>query len=159
MSGAAIGFLVSQIWYGFYNYYYRPKRYLKEAYEELKKLGVNPDSIILTTVIDYIVHTIGDNRVKEYIERRYDLFNLLGSTLSAIILALLLGLFFVFKFDLKFDLIFVCIVVFLATILFFCFIAVVKENKYMLLLILKKQKGDLSGLPEDCFKSEEGKTV
>ena len=65
MSGSVIGFLISQIWYAYYNCCYK-KKYLKESFKILDGLGVKED---LTTVIDYIVHTLDgrDKGLKDYI--------------------------------------------------------------------------------------------
>lgn len=165
LSGAAIGFLVSQFWYVIYNRYYKEQVYLKEAFGILEVLGVKKD---LTTVIDYILHKLDDKDkgLKDYIDRRYDLFNLLGSTMSSIILVLffyfldLISKFFqlglsLFKFfELGLSEIVIITAIFLLINIWLDFQAVVKENQSMLRIILKQNKGKLLDLPEDIISKE-----
>lgn len=100
-----MGFLVSQFWHFIYHYflgghYGRSKP--RKPYEVLKNLKVDKmleklkfedEEEGLTTVYNYIVHSLKDKYggIFTYIIRRWDIFSTLASTATAILLALIIG--------------------------------------------------------------------
>lgn len=92
LSGSPLGFLVSQPWH------FLSKKHLLDGpfnqrvwVEAIRSSGVPGaqnlnDSQVVTTG-DLILHRYADGRTINYIWRRWDMFNILGSVLSALILA------------------------------------------------------------------------
>lgn len=93
LGGSAVGFLVSQIWYFFtqsgrwFDRFYLPRRVADLLIGE----GVRDDREVLTLVSDHIYQTHDEPKVHSYIERRWDLLNIIGSVILAIPLALVTG--------------------------------------------------------------------
>jgi len=172
LSGTTIGFLVSQPWYCFYNCCFKKERYLKDVFTKFKNLGICPNKRIcndqngelfgaqkkdvLITVIDYIVQKEHE-QLKDYIGRRYDLINLMGSTIVSIAMVLVfyvVALFFpMVKFDWWPDVVFIVIALFWLGILYKNLVIIVEENKSMLCLILDLNKNRLKELKDNIQKS------
>ena len=93
LGGSAVGFLVSQIWYFFtqsgrwFDRFYLPRRIADLLVGE----GVRDNREVLTLVSDHIYQTHDEEKVHSYIERRWDLLNIIGSVILAIPLALVTG--------------------------------------------------------------------
>lgn len=104
-SGGAIGYLISQVWYFLSQKIWFDKLYVDSQISELlKKQKVKPDKEILLLFSDYLHHTWPKKEIRTYIERRWDLLNILGSTMVTIPLGLFYGyvirfIFCGFKFD------------------------------------------------------------
>jgi len=99
LSGSAIGFLISQFWYSFFNRFLFGKygvlpevnRILRKRYE--KRLKKNIDIHKLQIFSDYIQRLDGEKEMLIYAERRWDLIHLFGSTMFALPIGLLVGLY------------------------------------------------------------------
>jgi len=94
LSGSAIGFIVSQLWYLVYNCYYKRYRKLMErdSYKKLIDLiEFTGDATDLVSIMAYILTSKIDNKITNYINRLIDMRNSLASTLFAILTGLLLG--------------------------------------------------------------------
>jgi len=97
LEGSAIGFLVSQLWYWFYDFILRENS-LKPARRFLQQQNTygltqedTPEGIHKQTVfLDYIVQ-LAEKQLLAYTERRWDLLNTLGSTLVAVLLGSFIG--------------------------------------------------------------------
>lgn len=91
LSGAAIGFLVSQFW--FLIYWLIIERYLANFYKEklIEDFEVK-DKEASVLVFNYIVHSLRQKRIVSYILRRWDIMTIFGSTIMAIISGLISGL-------------------------------------------------------------------
>ena len=92
-SGHALGFLVSQVWYfifnscimGTYPWMNEKAELVKDAYK------LNPDKYHRVIFFDYILRLNTNKKLKESVERRYDLLHLYGSTLTSTFLGLALS--------------------------------------------------------------------
>jgi len=95
LSGSPLGLLVSQYWYFIYfvSYYISMKVFPRfGSYKVLKnEFNVEDDISSLETVFNYIVHSHTDIGVRTYLNRRWDLLMLFGSTGWAIVLGLVSG--------------------------------------------------------------------
>jgi hypothetical protein len=91
LEGSAIGFLVSQTWYWFYDFILRERR-LRPAIRFLQdKYGLTQRDIHRQTAfLDYIVQ-LAEKQLLAYTERRWDLLHTLGSTLVAVLLGSFIG--------------------------------------------------------------------
>jgi len=96
LSGTAIGFLVSQIWYLVSNWFLH-RRALREAIEFLKdKYKLTEDPHHQMVFLDHIVH-LAEKEIIAYTQRRFDLKHTLGSTLFATFIGALFG--FIVRID------------------------------------------------------------
>lgn len=84
LNGAPVGFLVSQSWFIFYKWYVIRHSYLKPFIAKGGGLEKNDfaESIVL---VDLAVLRMASERQFVYLQRRYDLLNLLGCEIFAII--------------------------------------------------------------------------
>lgn len=79
-----------------------------QLYELLKSKEVKPDKGILLLFSDYLHHTWHEKQIHSYIERRWDLLNIIGSVIVSIPLGLFYRyimrfIFWGFKYDLCYD--------------------------------------------------------
>jgi len=91
LSGGAIGFLVSQFWFLIYWVIIQPllvANYLKKKLEKFKVEDKNA-SILL---FNYIAHSFEKKQISSFIARRWDLMNIFGSTIMAILSGIVSGL-------------------------------------------------------------------
>lgn len=94
LSGSAIGFIISQIWYSIYNYIIKSHRMLmrREVYRNLTNIIDDLEGISNpVTVMVYFLQLKLDKNVAAYITRLFDMFHSLGSTFFGILLGLFLG--------------------------------------------------------------------
>ena len=94
LSGAAIGFLISQSWYFIINIFLKREKIssLRKQYKRFKDiLNKFKDISDSHTLLIYFLTSIIDERTTTYINRLNDMFQSLGSTLFAIISGLILG--------------------------------------------------------------------
>ena len=93
LSGGAIGFLISQVWYFFHNsllkaFFVRDSRdFLQETYH----LSNNIRRQLI--FLDYVFHSADESSIG-YVQRRLDLKHILGSTIFSIIIGVLFGMIF-----------------------------------------------------------------
>jgi len=100
VSGAPLGFLISQIWYlfltqnwfgiGIYGKQGNKKKYI----DYLHKKGVIEDKTITVNVLDYLYHQCDNKDLKDYVNRRWNMYNIFGSTSFAVIIGTIFGLLF-----------------------------------------------------------------
>jgi len=106
LSGAPIGYFVSQIWYLYFHhwkkgYYWNDRRktkkkeyvkYLTELVDdEVKLINDNPDKTLV--ILDYMFNISKDReKLRSYITRRWDLYHIMGSTEVSIIFGILTGI-------------------------------------------------------------------
>ncbi|MCW4012161.1 MAG: hypothetical protein NWF07_04120 [Candidatus Bathyarchaeota archaeon] len=97
ISGAPIGFLISQLWYfllyqscwqGSYGRKDNPRVYMRYLHQ---KLGVSKRYDPSSTVLDYLYHLCKNETLKGHVDRRWDLYNIMGSSFIAVLLGLLVG--------------------------------------------------------------------
>ena len=97
LSGAAIGFLVSQVWYVVFNsrlfeekilckFYFRDMKIFLES-----NYGRFSDCSHMLLFSDY-VHRLSNEKIQLYTQRLWDLIHTFGSTITALILGSLFGL-------------------------------------------------------------------
>ena len=93
LSGSAIGFLISQSWYIFYNDVVPIRFKLRNVQTFLAcRFGIRREGWIQFTVfLDYTL-LLSEKQMVEYIRRRWDLMHTLGSTLFATLIGSLAGL-------------------------------------------------------------------
>jgi hypothetical protein len=93
LGGAAVGFLVSETWYFFSQSGRRHERFYipTRIADLLRSRGVTDDRDVLMLISDDMHHSHSDQRVHSYLERRWDLLNIIGSTIFSIPLGLLVG--------------------------------------------------------------------
>jgi hypothetical protein len=93
LGGAAIGFLVSQVWYVFFLYMLRGKYgRLPETRKLLeKKFNLTENINYQLRFLDYILYH-SKEQLQTRVQRRYDLIHLCGSTLVSTIIGVLLGI-------------------------------------------------------------------
>lgn len=90
LSGGAIGFLVSQVWYFVHNSLLKGQ-FVKETRNYLQeKFNLSDDVSRQLIFLDYVFHT-SDKSPVGYVQRRLDLKHILGSTIFSIIFGGLLG--------------------------------------------------------------------
>lgn len=97
LSGSAIGFIVSQPWYSFYNHLKRtniikkrrPHQRLNEIIEHIEELIIEPPDRI--SIMAYVLTYKIPEQITNYINRLNDMVNSLASTISAIITGLITG--------------------------------------------------------------------
>lgn len=126
LSGSAIGFIISQPWYIFTNFFLKSHGIImgRESYRILNKIyNLEEISDPFTVMTCFLTSKIPE-RMTKYFNRRNDMFHSLGSTLSAIIGGLYLGYYlralttqqtFFSKYDfliISFSLIFIFIIIF-----------------------------------------------
>lgn len=100
LSGSAIGFLVSQLWYTFFNYRLFGKygvlpevtKILRDRYKKSLKKEIDVHKLHLYS--DYIQRLHVDKEMLMYAERRWDLIHLFGSTIFSLPIGLLIGFYF-----------------------------------------------------------------
>jgi hypothetical protein len=86
LNGSPVGFLVSQPWFLVHKFVIAPRAYVLEY---RKTLFGEPDILTTSVIIDFEILRRTDERQFSYIQRRWDLLNLLGSEIFAIPLGLL----------------------------------------------------------------------
>lgn len=93
LSGAALGFLVSQVWYAYYDWR-RKGRYarLPDVIGFLTKKYQLSDNLHCQIFFMDYVHRLSNEETLVYAQRRFDLMHLCGSALSAAILGSISGL-------------------------------------------------------------------
>ena len=96
LSGSALGFLVSQVWYFFYHWRMKGRyRCLPRVMGFIIKkyhLDATRDKLDHRILfLDYI-HRLSDKETLNYVQRRFDLMHLCGSTLVSTILGSIFGL-------------------------------------------------------------------
>lgn len=92
LSGGAIGFLISQVWYTIYNIAICRKYCLRETREFLKeKYHLTEDPTHQIIFLDYLFHALSEKRMQTYTSRRFDLKHTCGSTLSATFIGSIFG--------------------------------------------------------------------
>lgn len=91
LSGAPIGFIISQFWYLIEEH--RRKKNVFCIYEKIKPLKADKkpcfcvkDYSEMIILIDYLFSKINNDNLKLYVNRRWDLYNILGSTRIGILL-------------------------------------------------------------------------
>jgi hypothetical protein len=180
LSGGAIGFLVSQLWYGLHNSILHG-RFLKETRAFLRErfnLRENVHKEII--FLDYVFH-LSDDKTIDYIQRRFDLKHTLGSTFLAIMVGAVFGVgiktnLFRENLDITgalfYDLVVAIIIVLLLIILFIGFRFISNEHSLMVDVAVRKivkNKGALNSnnknelevqdyFTKDYFKSDNNKT-
>lgn len=89
---APIGYLFSQFWYvGLYAIQVnKNKKYVQKLLE--KKPSLKAEFYLV--VLDSILYQSKQDELKEYISKRWSLYNIIGSSLTCTICGLLLGIFF-----------------------------------------------------------------
>ncbi len=100
VSGAPIGFLVSQGWYfiitknffglSLYGNKNKKRRYIDFLHSE----GVRKDKFVTVNVLDYLYHQCDNQYLKNYVDKRWNMYNIFGSTSVAIIVGMIFGLLF-----------------------------------------------------------------
>jgi len=94
LGGSALGFLVSQSWYAFFNHvlYGRCGRYPRiiEHLNEIYGL-TDKDKSLQLMFLDYI-HRLSNDKLQIFTQRRWDLMQLIGSTLFATVIGSIIGL-------------------------------------------------------------------
>ena len=93
LSGAAIGFLISQPWYLIYNVAFKTlhTRWIRKSLQKsLPKVDFK-DYDSFHTIYNYVVHSEKNSGVHSYLDRRLDLFNLMCSSIIAVLLGLGVG--------------------------------------------------------------------
>lgn len=137
LGGIPFGFLVSQLWYLIYYFFMQPRilkqvieknektpgkkesklfgdrlRRIGGEYKQLKNRQIKPEYLKLS--FDYIFDIAYDEetkdekpRIKNYITRRWNLFNILGATFTSLILSLIVGtlMYFYFQYVVDFSVI------------------------------------------------------
>lgn len=102
LSGSPLGFLVSQVWYLYFDHwkkgYYWKKRcekraYIKYLYAIIEKSEILDDPMKAIIIIDYLYNKFVDDNSKSYVDRRWDLIHLMGSIRVSIILGILFGIY------------------------------------------------------------------
>lgn len=94
LSGGALGFLVSQVWYVVFNSFImgrHPERTRKMMEKLVKKYNLIDDRYQRVVFTDYIYRLNENEKLRNIIERRYDLMHLFGSTLVSTITGYLSG--------------------------------------------------------------------
>jgi hypothetical protein len=91
LSGGAIGFIVSQVWYNLFHFGVR-RHSMREARELLEeKYNLTKDTHHQIVFLDHVLH-LSSKETITYMQRRFDLKHTLGSTLSATLIGSLFGL-------------------------------------------------------------------
>lgn len=102
LSGAPLGYFVSQIWYLYFfhlkkGHYYRdncnPRAYIHYL---IDKYNVKKDPFKATLIADYLFHGCKNEGLSLYVNRRWDLYNVMGATRFSIIAGILFGFFIKF---------------------------------------------------------------
>ena len=102
MSGPALGFLISQIWYTFYYNskkmnIYKNNRELRKYMNYLhKKYKIKNDPEILECACNFLYSHYNNDTLREYGNRRWDLFRIMGISKLSIIFGLICGVVFLF---------------------------------------------------------------
>lgn len=166
LSGPAIGFLVSQLWYLLSQTIFRSRVYLSNSVSKVltEECEVEDDDDILITISDHISHTYKNEEIRRYQERRWDLLNLMGSVCVTILLGLALGYAIRWlqcsaiawlacsKFNPWFDgFVIVCSVV-LCVIVSLGARQAIKEHQSMLVLIIRSKLKELKELKKERKK-------
>jgi len=99
LSGACIGFLVSQVWYkliyhGKKMYYFqkkgKPRSYMNFLH---KKFRIREDDVeMATNASDFIYHHHKNENLRAFVSRRWDLYQTMGCTQYSILLGIGFGL-------------------------------------------------------------------
>jgi len=150
LSGAPVGFLISQFWYLPFNLI---ERYVlihhASPFKLLKKYGIKDED--LKVHYDFILHSIENKGIYTYLNRRWDLINLLGSTFVAVGIGLLLRY---LKVCSKYALITVCDKIIFCIMMLFMFVLfvgvciIMREHNAMATYVIKlsiKRKNPLFG--------------
>jgi hypothetical protein len=93
LEGSALGFLISQPWHLFYDFALRrnalgsAKRFLRDHYNLVGRRRHPHEQEIFH---DYMIH-LADKQLLEHLQRRWDLLNTVGSTLTAVLVGSLVG--------------------------------------------------------------------
>lgn len=93
LEGSALGFLISQPWHLFYDFVLRQdalgpaKKFLRDHYKLIDGCKHFHEQ---ETFHDYLIH-MADKQLLEYLQRRWDLLNTIGSTLTAVFVGSLVG--------------------------------------------------------------------
>jgi len=97
LSGAPFGYYVSQLWYVFRDLieigiYNNNRKYV----EFLHKEGVIKDKLVTTQVLDYLLRigTIDCPALGDYVRQRWNLYNMMGSSIISMILGIIFGMIF-----------------------------------------------------------------
>jgi hypothetical protein len=92
LGGSAIGFLVSQLWYFLHNLVFN-RRSLSDSREFLRtKFNLVENTHQEIVFLDYVFHQ-SEDKIVDYVARRFDLQNTLGSTFLATVLGVTFGIF------------------------------------------------------------------
>jgi len=131
-----IGFLLSQIWFGFFwigrSLLRRIIDDINPAYQLLIKKGVKPSREILQAITDY--HGItSDENIHDYLSRRLDITHIFGTSVVSILTGLLLSI--IFRSNIDFTIIILSIVIIIGMSISFFFVW--KENWRMVEYILQ----------------------
>jgi len=100
--GAPIGFYVSQVWYFFntMNYFglgvYGSQIKKRKYIELLHEKGIDESRHITINVLDYLFHQgiKNQNTLREYVRKRWNMYNIMGSSIAAIISGIFFGVLF-----------------------------------------------------------------
>jgi len=168
-SGSPLGFLLSQTWYisqtknwfGF-GIYGKNRKYI----EFLHKEGVIEDEAITINVLDYLYHQCDNQHLKDYVNRRWNMYNIFGSTIMAIIIGIVFGLFFrnhIETINVNIYLLFEKIIIVLGIVLVILFNSgknnARTEHEYMVLTIIRnvveKNRYWKEKFPKSYFSTEE----
>lgn len=150
LSGSAIGFIISQLWYLIYNYPMKSREILRARrhYQRLMPLiRFTDDDTDLISIMAYILTYKVDNRITSYINRLNDMINSLASTFSAMFLGLCFG--YIYRFGTlrtfrDYDLIIIGFSIFFMLILYANLRVVWKEHDYMADLILRLKNQEIN---------------
>lgn len=153
LNGIPIGFLVSQIWYIFYyktiflgpyGIYKKPRKYIKYL---IDNYDVVDDALKSMIIVDYL-YAKYEKELTGYINRRWDIVNILGATIISIISSIEIAVYlkydliFLFnKFDLnglnKYDIFVIEIGLFIVVLLIIGILRVSHEHEEMVLTFLR----------------------
>lgn len=96
LSGSAVGFLVSQLWYVFFNWHFFGKYYDHEEINRVLKCKLKPTERVdfhrLHVFSDYIQRLSKSKEMLIYAQRRWDLIHIFGSAIFAIASGFLVGI-------------------------------------------------------------------
>jgi len=147
LSGQPIGFLVSQIWYSLFDRLGWRSKVMKEPFEILVKNN-HVLKEFRQVIFDYLMNSEKNQNLRYYLDRRWDLGNLLGSTAIAVLLSGFFGYLVRLCFFLSevqpitwtvYDLGIIIILVILFLSLWYNTRRVLREDKDMSVLIIRSK--------------------
>ena len=98
LEGSAVGFLISQPWHLFYDFFLRQNslhsaRKFLQRQDRYKLIDKYQRMREQTVFLDYLIH-MADKQILTYLQRRWDLLHTIGSTLMAVLVGSLVGFIF-----------------------------------------------------------------